>query len=72
MVREPEICSSDGNTWALWLHAAPSSPCSSSVMLGMAIVIPSLENLPAALEAAEDSISQSGEHQPHSCIWHVL
>ena len=64
MVREPEMSSADGNTWAIWLHSSPSSPTSSSVVLGMAIVLPALEHLPAALAIAEDSISQSGG--PHT------
>lgn len=60
MVREPELGCCEGITWALWLHAPPSAPTTTSVVLGMAIVVPSLEDLPAGLEAAESSISNPG------------
>ena len=65
MVREPELGSAGGNLCALWLHSS-SSACeggpapSGSVLLGLALVIPALEHLPAALTAAEDIIAQSG------------
>lgn len=62
MVREPELGSAGGNLCALWLHSlvgAPADP-SGSVVLGLAIAMPALENLPAALAAVEDIISQSG------------
>lgn len=62
MVREPELGSAGGFLCALWLHQLTSMPADAGgpVTLGLAIVVPALENLPAALAAAEGIISQSG------------
>jgi len=66
MVREPELGDADGHLWALWIHACSSSSGPSAIMLGSAIVLPSLEHLPAALAASEESISRSGTPSPSS------
>ena len=61
MVREPELGCLDGITWAVWLNSSPHlSPASTSVKLGLALVLPSLRSLPTALESVEDIIWQSG------------
>ena len=60
MVREPELGDADGHLWALWVHASSTSSGPSAIMLGSAIVLPSLEHLPAALAASENDISRSG------------
>ncbi len=61
MVREPELGDADGHLWALWIHSSSNSSGQSGIMLGSAIVLPSLEHLPQALAASEESISRSGE-----------
>ena len=66
MVREPELGNNGGNLWAFWLHTPPSSClASSNVCLGMAVLVRALEDLPAAITAAEDIISQSGKTHTH-------
>ena len=60
MVREPELGSANGHMWALWLHSLANSSATSTVTLGSALILPSLEHLPDALAASESSISHSG------------
>ena len=62
VVREPELGFLDGITWAVWLNSGPHmSSASSSVKLGVALVLPALRSLPSALESVEDIMWQSGE-----------
>ena len=66
MVREPELCSVGNHLCALWMHSSPSSHSASCVVLGLAVVIPALENLPAALLAVEELIATSGAESSSS------
>jgi len=63
LVREPELVSAGGNLCAIWLHSVNSTRSSApgTVLLGMAVVVPTLADLPAALQAAEELISESRE-----------
>ena len=63
LVREPELVSVSGHVCAIWLHSLNCSRTASTglVVLGVAIVIPSLQDLPAALTGIEELILESGE-----------
>lgn len=63
LVRDPELVSVGGNLCALWLHSLNCSRTASvgTVVLGVALVIPSLQDLPSALTSIEDLILQSGK-----------
>ena len=61
VVREPELGFLDGMPWAVWRNSSPHmSAASTSVKLGLALVLPTLRNLAMALESVEDIIWQSG------------
>ena len=68
LVRDPELIAVGGHLCALWLHSLNCSRTASvgTVVLGLAVVIPSLKDLPAALDSLEDLILQSGELKPHA------
>lgn len=74
MVRDPELGSAEGHLWALWVHSLANATPLSSIQLGSALVLPSLEHLPDALAATEASISHSGRslpsrELPHKAMW---
>lgn len=61
MVREPELGCTDGIVWAVWLNSPyRSNTSSSSVRLGLALLLPTLDGLPAALNRLEDILCASG------------
>lgn len=71
LVREPELGSAGGNLCAFWLHAPPADcgpEASGSIVLGLALVLPSLEGLAPALAAAERVIADSGECRAHLAV----
>ena len=62
IVREPEIIPLENGHVALWLHSAPLDLAASELHFSMAVVVPALHDLPAALVQAEDIVSQLGEN----------
>ena len=62
LVREPELISVAGHLCAIWLHSLNCSRTASvgTVVLGLAVVIPSLKDLATALNSIEELILQSG------------
>ncbi len=63
LVREPELINVAGHLCAIWLHSLNCSRTASvgTVVLGIALVIPSLQDLPNAITSVEELILQSGE-----------
>lgn len=69
LVREPELINVAGHLCAIWLHSLNCSRTASvgTVVLGVAVVIPSLKDLPSALTSMEELILQSGRLLKLAC-----
>ena len=68
MLRDPEIHALDGMLCALWVHTHPTlaGVPHAHTSLSVAVVVPALSSLPAALATVEDVVAGSG------ALLHVL
>ncbi len=64
LLRDPEIHALEGVLCALWVHTHPTlaGMPHAQTSLSVAVIVPVLSGLPAALAAVEDVIAGSGAH----------